>query len=123
MTWRRLQVLVDHLPPESATKTAVRDSLTDDELAQAHTADAGHGSWSHGELLGAAQVDVLRLILHVLVLANGGKSTAPQPWPRPGVGRHRRAPQLDAAAYVARLRADHATRHGRTLDTPDPPVG
>jgi hypothetical protein len=34
LTWRRLGVLIEHLPPESATKTALRDELDDGTLSR-----------------------------------------------------------------------------------------
>jgi hypothetical protein len=113
LTHRLLGVLYDELPGESATKTAQRDQIPDDQLAQlARLRREGHGPWSHGELLSAAQIDVLRSILHVLIVSNGGKSNAPDPWPRPGVvGKRRRALSREGFDYLMKLREEHARAH------------
>lgn len=109
-------MLVDGLPGESLTKTALRDALGDEKLLElAKEPQAGHGPWSHNDLLVAAQIDALRMILHVLVLANGGKSKPPEQWPRPGVKRARQQ-RISAEAYqhLQRLRAEHEALYGDT---------
>lgn len=109
---------MDHLPPESATHTAVRDEMTPDDLRAARGRDTGkHGPWSHAELIQAEQVDTLRRLLHVVVTGFGGKSDTPTPWPRPGIDRPTvatsgRGGTVDGAAYIARLRAEHRAMHG-----------
>ncbi|MBQ1166972.1 hypothetical protein KBZ21_54155, partial [Streptomyces sp. A73] len=35
LTWRWLRVLIQHLPPESHTMTALRNSMSDEELEEA----------------------------------------------------------------------------------------
>lgn len=86
LTWRLLKDLVDHLPPESACKTAAREELTPAELA-ALPAPAGHGPWSHSEQLLAAIVDKLGWVVYGLYHSQGGRPGKPKPIPRPGVGK------------------------------------
>lgn len=88
MTWRLLGNLIRHLPPESATKTALRNKMSDPEMKQATTtADPSKGQWSQQEMLLASLIDTVRWLLHATVVANGGKgrSRPPEPVPRPGV--------------------------------------
>ena len=88
MTWRLLGNLVRHLPPESATKTALRNRMGDAEMATASkTADPSKGQWSQTEMLIASLIDAVRWLVHITVVANGGKgkSKPPEPIPRPGV--------------------------------------
>ena len=89
------------LPPESATKTALRNKMGDAEIKQASTsADPSQGQWSQTDMLLASLIDTVRWLLHITVIANGGKgkSKPPEPVPRPGVapkGKKRR-PALTA---------------------------
>jgi hypothetical protein len=120
LTWRRLKVLIDRLPPESATKTAARDALTPQELDQlTKQAPDGDGQWSHQELLTAALVDAVRQLIHVTVVANGGKSQPPKPLPRPGVGKRRRRLTAEGAAYLQQLRDQHAKDRGEAAGGAD----
>ena len=108
LTWRRLAVLVAALPPESATKTAIRDGLTPEQLASI-TPREGHGPWSNAELLLAAICDRLALLLW----QNGAKSGTPQPKPitRPGVERAGARTISDrGVAYLSDRRAQRAAR-------------
>jgi hypothetical protein len=76
-----LNVLINHLPAESATKTAMRDALTDEELVSLPSGH-GHGKWSHTDMLLANLIDsVERLIF----MNTDGKGPLPEPYPRPGV--------------------------------------
>lgn len=89
MSWRRLRVLIQHLPPESATWTALRNGLSDEELAeQADKGEAEKGRWSQLEQLIAANLDAARRIEYVLICANTEKKSQrpnpPEPVPRPG---------------------------------------
>lgn len=108
-------MLYDHaLPGDSATKTAMRDQFSDAELAEfARMPRDGHGRWSHEALLQATEIDVLRMILHVLVVANRGTSERPEPWPRPGVVTRKPRTLIPAARdYLRRLVAEHEALHG-----------
>ncbi|MFE0219484.1 hypothetical protein ACFW0U_01165 [Streptomyces albidoflavus] len=91
MTWRRLRVLIQHLPPESHTMTALRNSLTAEELAeQSEGGEPEKGRWSQADQLLALIADRVARLEYVTVLANTGKGskkpTAPEPIRRPGAG-------------------------------------
>lgn len=107
MTWRRLRVLVEHLPPESATKTTARDTADPRELAALPAPD-GYGPWSNTELRLADVYDALQWVVYAIYHAQGGKPRKPDPYPRPGVPDRRRRRRMSpaAAAYLARLRAN-----------------
>lgn len=86
LSLRRLRVLVEHLPSDSATKTAMRNALTDDErerLSQGARPDLA--AWSGAELLLASILDAIRAQTAVAVAAAGGKPQMPDPTPRPGI--------------------------------------
>jgi hypothetical protein len=102
LTWRRLAVLVAALPPESATKTAVREALSPAQRATLPQRQ-GHGPWSHSELLLAAIVDRLALLLW----QNAGKASAPKPAPvpRPGIEQPHRVLSEAGVSYLAERRA------------------
>jgi hypothetical protein len=61
LTYRLLGVLLAQLPGESAYKTALRDAIPDDELADlVGKPENGHGPWSRLALLVADEIDELR---------------------------------------------------------------
>lgn len=86
MSLRRLRVLIEHLPPESATKTALRNAIPLEELQRA-SADARPdlGQWSGVETLLASLKDEVTRLLHVTIAAHGGKPGEFEPTPRPGI--------------------------------------
>lgn len=86
MTYRWLLNFVEQLPPESRTKTAMRDQADPLAIAaQVETPREGWGPWSHSDHL-LAQVGERLDVLHATVVkALGGKPAEPAPWPRPGV--------------------------------------
>ncbi len=99
MSWRRLRVLIQHLPPESATWTALRNDLTPRELAeQAAKGEPEKGRWSQQEQLIAAAVDAIRRVEWALWSVNIDKKSkrpdAPEPMRRPGVGPRKKKAQL-----------------------------
>lgn len=112
MTWRLLHDLIVGLPGESLTKTAMRDSLTDEELAElADRPRTGHGPWSDITMRLAAIEDVLRQQTAITVWLAGDRRNRPRmpdPVPRPGVAAGRKRRQLTTAdkAYLAHLRAN-----------------
>jgi hypothetical protein len=110
LSWRRLGVLIEHLPPESATKTALRDELADDDLSRlAKLPRRGHGPWSHTELLLAAVHDSVERLIYVQYQRAGAKNVRPpEPMPRPGVGSNVRAINPGARAYLEQVRARNA---------------
>lgn len=96
LTWRRLGALIRQLPPESATKTAIRNAMPETDTKQAATsADPSQGQWSQTEMLLALLVDSVRSLQYALIKVNGGKGKPPDPIPRPGVkpkGKRARKP-------------------------------
>jgi hypothetical protein len=86
MSIRRLRVLIEHLPSESATLTAIRRSMPVSELERAteeHRPDLA--PWSGTEVLLATLTDEVRLLRMITVAANGGTPEPFTPTPRPGV--------------------------------------
>jgi hypothetical protein len=99
LSWRRLRVLIQHLPPESATWTAIRNALTDEELAeQSESAEPERDRWSKLEHLMAAVADRVARVEYVLICANTDKKTRrpdpPEPIRRPGSKQARPKTQL-----------------------------
>ncbi|WP_327308004.1 hypothetical protein OG730_35035 [Streptomyces sp. NBC_01298] len=89
MTARRLRVLIQGLPPESATLTALRNAMPEEELdQQAEQGEPEKGRWSQSELLLASAIDALRRVEYVLICANSDskakRPSPPEPLPRPG---------------------------------------
>ena len=99
MSWRRLRVLIQHLPPESATWTALRNELTPQQLAeQGEKGQPEKGRWSQLEQLIAANVDATRRVEWALWSVNieqkSKRPDAPDPMRRPGVGVKKTKAQL-----------------------------
>ena len=99
MSWRRLRVLIQHLPPESATWTALRNATDPAELAaQAEKGEPEKGRWSQQEQLIATLVDAIRRLEWVLNCVNTEKTTTrpdpPEPMRRPGAGPRKKKAQL-----------------------------
>ncbi|MGW5633950.1 hypothetical protein [Streptomyces sp. NPDC003832] len=91
MSWRRLRVLIQNLPPESATWTALRNQLTSQELAeQAAKGQPEKGRWSQVEQLLAgiddrlARLDYAYRCSHIESKSKWPKP--PEPMRRPGAG-------------------------------------
>jgi hypothetical protein len=104
LTWRRLGVMVRHLPPESATKTALRNGMTEAEYRQASQGgDPSQGQWSHTDMLLASLIDAVRRTEYVMIRVNGGKGKPPEPFPRPGASsRPRRRISEKQAEFLYR---------------------
>ncbi|MFD7861873.1 hypothetical protein [Streptomyces sp. NPDC059783] len=106
MSWRQLRVLIQHLPPESATMTALRNQLSAEEYeAQARRGRPEEGRWSMTEQLLAGITDSLHQLEYILVTVNsdgkGRKPQRPEPMRRPGVTPKKTAPRLtDRGAEV-----------------------
>ncbi|MEU1663549.1 hypothetical protein ABZ547_08035 [Streptomyces sparsogenes] len=103
LSWRRLRVLIQHLPPESATMTELRNSLSDEELAeQAEKGEPEKGRWSQVEQLLALVADRLARVEYVLICANtDSKSKRPQPpdpIARPGAKPKKPKPKLSESS-------------------------
>lgn len=100
---------MEHLPPESAFKTALRNQYTDEQLAAAADQSTGHGPWSRAEMLLAAVFDALQVLTHVQVSRAGVSSDPPTPLSRPGVVDAAKKPvSPQALAYLQRIRDQHA---------------
>lgn len=85
LSWRRLGVVLSHLGPESAYLTAVRESLTPEELqAMAARSPDHHGVWSQADMLLARIGD---LVSDLIWMNSSGETPRPDPYPRPGVDR------------------------------------
>ena len=122
LTYRRLQVLIDHLPPESATKTAARDDLGEETLAKLAAREPdGYGPWSYTDMRLAAVIDKLSWVVYAVYHSQGAKPTEPQQFPRPGVVRRRDSVlSPEGRAYLERLRArNHAAWAKAKQDQPD----
>jgi hypothetical protein len=103
MTARRLRVLIQNLPPESATWTALRNAMSDEELAeQADKGEPERSRWSQLEQLLAANLDATRRVEWVLLCSNiepkAKRPKAPEPTPRPGAKPLRPKVQLSATS-------------------------
>ena len=95
--WRKLVVLLEQLPPESALFTAVRNNLPEDELAG--EADPSRAPWSMVETLMAVLIDEVRALSWLYASAHSGGKTVPKPSPimRPGASRRGRRRPFDLA--------------------------
>lgn len=95
MTWRKLRVLIERLPAESATMTAIR---RDSPAPVEGDVDPEAGRWSQSDMLLAALVDELRRSNYYLLMVNGAKRLkAPGSVPRPGVKMPGKPRTLNAA--------------------------
>jgi hypothetical protein len=106
LTWRKLLVLVDQLPPESAVKTAIRNSVPEDALAEL-AGDASRAPWSATESLLASLIDEVRMLAWMYASSHSDKAVPkPDPVKRPGVGvkKRRLIPLAAAMALDPRLR-------------------
>jgi hypothetical protein len=103
-------VLIDHLPPESATKTALRDAMPEVEEPVEPTS---YGAWSQADLLLAAVADGINLLAWQQNQIHGGPRTpAPPPIPRPGVQRRIRRPSAEGRAYLEQIREQFRRMNG-----------
>lgn len=123
LTWRRLGVLIDGLPPESRTKTAIRDAHGAVALAQqakdSGGGDDGWGSYSNSDMHIAALIDEIRWLRHAVYHAQGAKPKRPKQYPRPGVMPERiRKLNPEAHAYLARLREQRAAKRPQPEQVP-----
>jgi hypothetical protein len=101
LSWRELGVFLKHMPMESATQTAIRDSFTEDELdALADTRGDEHGSWSKTDLLLASISDAIAHLTYVQVSRAGVKAEPPEPMRRPGVRSNKVRQDPAAMAYL-----------------------
>ncbi|MCM8548884.1 DUF5361 domain-containing protein [Streptomyces sp. STCH 565 A] len=102
MTSRRLRVLIQHLPPESATMTALRNAMSPEELAEhADEGEPEKGRWSQTEQLLALIADRAARLEHITLLANSSKGSKkpkpPEPVRRPGTQPPKAKPKPSSA--------------------------
>jgi hypothetical protein len=121
LTWRKLLVLVRHLPPESAVNTAIRNTMPESVMARAGAKnDPAKSSWSSMESLMALLIDELRQQTWVYVQSKSDKRIArPAPIRRPGINtaRRERKISLEAAQRMdPRLRGLSEEEAQRKLD-------
>ncbi|MFI8206901.1 hypothetical protein [Streptomyces sp. NPDC085937] len=100
MTARRLRVLIQRLPPESATWTALRNAADPADLAeQAEKGEPEKGRWSQLEQLVAIVADRVAHLEWALWSVNIEKKSQrpdpPEPLRRPGVGPRKKKPKLN----------------------------
>lgn len=89
LSWRRLLVLIDHLPPEAALNTAIRNSVPEETLAES-AGDSAQARWSTMEGLTATLIDEIRQLEWMYASAHSDqKLQKPQPIRRPGVSSNR----------------------------------
>jgi hypothetical protein len=116
-------VLIRSLPPESATKTAIRNNMNPLHTASAaKSSDAAQAPWSHTEMLLALLVDNIRWLIFVTLRVNGNKKAkAPEPLARPGVapkGSRKPLPRTDADFEEVFRRINGGRLSGRWHHTP-----
>ena len=109
MSFRRLGVLLRHLPPESATNTAIRSSLTEEQLASLPEPE-GHGPWSSDMHLLASIADGVQILAWQQSQIHGGsKAKPPDPIPRPGIKATNRLTAEQRALLEASRRRDEVS--------------
>ncbi len=94
LSLRTLRIWIEHLPSESATKTAMRNAVSSSDMERAtaeHRPDLA--PWSGVELLLASLKDEVVLLRHITLAANGGKPGTFEPTPRPGIPPKSAAPK------------------------------
>lgn len=132
LTWRRLAMFYDGLPPESLTKTAQVDALDPAALASmAKRPRQGFGPWSSTDMRLAALEDAVNQNTYVLRLANADPKKArqirpPEPVFRPGVTPKRAGlgcrPKSDRALRaLAHMRANHGSAPAGWTNTKELP--
>jgi hypothetical protein len=129
LTWRRLGVLYDGLPGQSLTKTAQANELGDARLAElAKKPRDGYAPMSTTDMILAELVDAVRWNNYILQRVNAdpkkaNQIKAPEPYPRPGVGRRRgRATSEQAQRLLAYMRENQgATPAGMWRDVDELP--
>lgn len=107
---RKVLNLVQHLPTESHTATAIRNSMTPEQLDEAQKGgDPSRARWSDLSMLIACVKDELAYLRHQHLIANGAKNVEdPQPMIRPGVTpRQAKGISEKQAKYLDGLRAQH----------------
>jgi hypothetical protein len=89
---RKVNLFISSLPSESVTVTAMRKQMNDSGVVLPKT-DPDESPWSQNEMLLAAVIDELRQLQYITLSAAAGKEVGspPEPIPRPGTGKKRKA--------------------------------
>jgi hypothetical protein len=107
LSFRRLALLIRHLPSDSWTQTRLRDAAPP-ELLDPDEADAGprtHGPWALENYQLAQLTDEIAALRYVVAKGAGMENyPEPTPTPRPGMTRRVRRQSAAAVAYLKRLR-------------------
>jgi hypothetical protein len=108
MSYRRLWVLVTHLPADSWTQTALRDAP--DPRPVDPLAEEKFGPWALVNYQLAQLLDSVHRLEYVEAVAGGlePKPDPPQPVPKPGRSNVRPLRTPEEVAYLAALRAKGA---------------
>lgn len=126
LTYRRVQGFVDLLPPESATKSAARDDLGPERLAQLaeQQESTGYGPWSFTDFKLANLIDKLDWVIYAIYSAQGGRPKKPEPYPRPGVRPGGGRPlTAEDVAYLEGIREVNRLERVRAgVEAPDGPA-
>ncbi|MGW9637433.1 hypothetical protein [Nocardiopsis alba] len=101
-----MRIEIEHLPPESPTKTAMRIAAEAEGVHSEEGFEPADAPWSALEMLVAGLRDDVREGTYVLQKANGGKPDKPKPIERPGV----RAKKKTKFAPVTGANAEHLFR-------------
>lgn len=84
--WRKLLTLIDHLPPEGALNTAIRNQTPEDAMPEGR--DPAMAPWSALETMMALLIDEVRILAWMYQSKNSEASIPkPEPMRRPGIGR------------------------------------
>lgn len=101
LSYRRLWVLLDHLPMDSWTQTALRDAAIEGMPAREQDPDK-FGPWALLNYQVARLTDAVARVEYVTAAGKFDKVKLPEPTPRPGVKRQPVA-QVDPKATEARV--------------------
>jgi hypothetical protein len=81
-------VLVQHLPPQSATMTGLRAAQPELAAEASQDVDPNAMAWSQTDMLLASLIDSMQYLCWMFAAVNfKGQRPAPEPIPRPGVAR------------------------------------
>jgi hypothetical protein len=111
MSYRELWVLIQGLPQDSWTQTALRDDPNREQLPQQADSEQRFGPWSLENFQLAVLTDAVRQLEFVLARVNGTKDyPRPEPTPRPGLKQVTRQVVDAAEAEAARRYLDDFNR-------------
>lgn len=104
LSFRRLALLIRHLPSDSWTQTRLRDER-EDELVEPDDGKPAFGPWSLSNYQLAQLKDEIAALRYVVAKGAGAKDyPEPKPTPRPGLNRPIRRQTAAGIAYLKRLR-------------------